>query len=102
MTTCSHCGGSGQEPVKKTKTTWLTPYFDAWRDRFGAPPNAGKLAKALRAADGEYGPGYLVPRWKAFLAQSEAKFVNPFRFAETHGEWGPGPASERHPWAVGG
>lgn len=107
MPKCSHCGGSGQEPRKSSKTTWLTPYFDAWKDRFGAQPNAGKLSKALRQADKEHGPEYLVPRFKAFLAESDAKFVNPFRFAETHGEWGNGNGaadigSQPHPWAVGG
>jgi len=78
-----------QNGTKPQRMTWLTPYFDAWRAQYGADPHAGKLSKFIRPVDKEFGPEYAVPRWTRYLAETEAQFASPARWAETHGSWDP-------------
>jgi hypothetical protein len=69
------------------KITWLTPYSDAWKARFGGEPDFGVLARYLKPVHDTVGPPGTLVRWSAYLAATEAQYVSPKRFAETHGAW---------------
>jgi hypothetical protein len=70
------------------KRTWLTPYMEVWQGRFGGTPSVGPLSKALRPLELEHGAGEVLSRWVKYLAQAEASYASPARFAATFGEWG--------------
>ncbi len=78
------------------RPTWLTPYWDAWVAAYGGTPNAGILAKTLKPLHDRRGEAETLARWKAYLDQTPAEYVNPHRFAATWGRWTPGqePVSE--------
>lgn len=73
--------------IKTERTTWMTPYFNAWVDKYSSKPNAGLLAKALKAVHDEVGPEVLLPQFEAYLADTEAKFISLPKFASTHGAY---------------
>jgi hypothetical protein len=72
------------------KVTWLTPYYDAWKERWGqeSEPPAGEMAKYLHGPNGKLGPDELVARWKRFLAAADtSQWARPSRFVQGLGEW---------------
>ena len=67
--------------------TWLTPFLNAWTDRYhGSPPSPGRLGRALAAVYGTYGPDQTLRHWGHYLARSNGK-ASPEHFAQTFGEW---------------
>ena len=80
-----------KEEVSEPQTTWLTPYFDAWKDRFGSEsePPIGKMAKVLGPLHKKHGGTEVPPRWTYFLSKQELQFYNLFRFSEAYGSWLP-------------
>jgi hypothetical protein len=72
------------EPKQPTeKTTWLTPFADAWQARCGNPPH-GRLAKALAPLVQQLGGPEALVRWSRYLAGNEPRYCSPERFASTH------------------
>lgn len=88
--------GTGRE-------TWLTPYWDAWKEAYGEEPNgkSGMLSKALRPVDEKYGPAVLVPRWREYLRQTKVAFVNPYTFASGHPQFDPAKRAPEQMSAMG-
>ncbi len=82
-------------PAKKPRptTTWLTPYCDAWHDRWGAEsePPIGEMLRPLAQAEKALKGDRMecVARWRRFLAQADSSlWSRPARFAQGLGEWG--------------
>lgn len=69
------------------KVTWLTPYFEAWKARFGGEPDCGILARYLKPVEDATDPATGLARWNAYLTATEAQYVSPKRFSETHGAY---------------
>jgi hypothetical protein len=65
------------------KTTWLTPFADAWQVRCGNPPH-GRLAKALAPLVQQLGGPEALARWSRYLTGNEPRYSSPERFASTH------------------
>lgn len=73
----------------QTKTTWLTPYWDAWIAQYGGEPNGGVLSKVLKPLHDKLGVTEVLRRWRYYLDQTPAQYANPHRFASTFGSWEP-------------
>jgi hypothetical protein len=69
------------------RVTWLTPFADAWRDRFGGTMPMGRAAKALKPLLDQHGAAEALRRWRNYLQSAEASYANPARFASTWGQW---------------
>lgn len=93
-------GGSGDKTTSRSrasrtqqgdpsKVTWLTPYWDAWIDAYGGKPPGGMLAKALKLVHDEHGEADVLRRWRYYLKETPATYVNVHRFVSTFGEWEP-------------
>lgn len=69
--------------------SWLTPYGDAWKARFGANsvPPWGNMARILKPLVATHGDAVVVPRFVNFLAASEVRYVNLWRFQATFDQW---------------
>lgn len=75
----------------KTKVSWLTPYWDAWKDAYGGRPNGGMLSRVLKPVHDEHGEADVLRRWRYYLKETPATYVNVHRFVSTFGEWEPKP-----------
>ena len=69
--------------------TWLTPYIEAWEERFGGEPATGALARTMRRLEVRHDPEEVLERWKVYLKEAEPLFANSPRFAQTYGSWKP-------------
>lgn len=79
--------------VKKRPPTWLTPFGDAWRERWGqeSEPPWGEMAAALDRPYREMDRDELGARWKRFLAAAQtSQWARPARFVQGLGEWAEG------------
>ena len=77
---------SRQKRVPGDKT-WLSPFGEAWRNRYGGSPNWGQLARALKEPVGNLGEVECLRRFKNYLAAVSGQYANVFKFAATLGEW---------------
>ena len=71
------------------RTSWLTPYIQAWIDEFDGSPAVGPMAKYLAPLHKAYGEEDVLARWKHYLTAADPMFVNPARFSQTFGAWKP-------------
>ena len=69
--------------------TWLTPYIEAWEQRFGGGPAVGSLARVMRRLEKHNSPAEVLARWEAYLARADPLYANPARFSSTYGSWKP-------------
>lgn len=76
-----------EKASRPPRVTWLTPYWDAWRARYGADPHAGQLTKHLKRPRDALGDAECLARWWRYLDATEAAFVSPAKFAATHGSY---------------
>ena len=77
-------------PKAETKRTWLTPFGDAWSQRFGAEstPPWGEMAQHLKQPYAQLGGAELLARWVRFLAATErSQWARAARFVQGLGEW---------------
>lgn len=82
-------GGKRRRTKEASKReTWLTPYHDAWAERYGGQPAHGQLAKALKPHH-DADPDKCLTHWKRYVAETEGQYASPTRFAATFGEWAP-------------
>lgn len=83
--------------VRTSKSdTWLTPYYDAWRERFRTNMKPGRHVAGLAKARAELGDDEAIRRWKIYLTAS-GSWANGGHFADTLGDWdrAPGRQSQR-------
>jgi hypothetical protein len=67
------------------RTTWLTPYVDAWKADYGSEPTAGKLAAHLGKVHKQLGAEECLLRWTRYLADTpDVRHASGARFSETH------------------
>jgi len=80
------------------RTTWLTPFGEAWETQYGGQPAYGQLGKALKPLVDTHGDAIVLRHWRHYLAQTEAEYASPSRFAQTFGRWDPAaePAAMGH------
>lgn len=94
------------EQPKLGRDTWLTPYGEAWRERWGpeSEPPWGEMAAALGRPQGRgrqslhqrYGDE-LVLWWRRFLqAEDRAEWARPVRFIQGLGQWSGSAGAARH------
>ena len=69
------------------RTSWLTPYIEAWQDAFEGSPAFGPMAKYLAPLHKAYGEEDVLARWKAYLVKADALYASPARFSQTFGAW---------------
>jgi hypothetical protein len=78
--------GSGRS-ARAGRPTWLTPFADAWRTRYGGEMSAGKAVRALSQLVERHGADEVLRRWGIYLAATAAEYANAPKFAETWGRW---------------
>lgn len=87
-----------ETPDARARTTWLTPYFDAWVAAYGGKPSGGKLSKFLKPLHDAHGPETTLSYWRNYLVSTEAPYASPAKFAATFGSWAePRPNGKRDP-----
>ncbi len=72
------------------KTTWITPYCDAWVTRWGkdSVPPTGEIASAFSESHKTLGAADLTARWTRYLEKAkQASFARPARFVQELGQW---------------
>lgn len=72
------------------RDTWLTPYGNAWRERWGAEsePPWGEMSSQLHEPHKLLGAEEALARWRRFLASKEAaEWARPARFKQGLGQW---------------
>ncbi len=83
----------GGKKALAAKATWLTPYADAWTERWGADsePPIGEMLRPLGKARTRLGDADALERWRRFLkAADTSQWARPHRFLQGLGEWAPG------------
>lgn len=78
---------AGAGKGKTGRPTWLTPYGEVWREKFGGELPWGPAADALAPLRKEWGEDETLRRWKNYIATATAQYVNPARFASTWNRW---------------
>ena len=73
------------------KSTWLTPFMNAWRERYGGEPAAGPLAQAMKPLVEKHDAREALRRWEAYLSQTDPAYASPARFSSTFLSWEPKP-----------
>lgn len=83
---------AGAIAERRQRETWLTPYIEAWHERWGAESAAptGEMARSLKQAQTQLkgDVAETVARWRRFLAQAgSSQWARPARFVQGLGEW---------------
>lgn len=82
--------------AKRGNDTWLTPFGDAWRARYGGELAWSRAGSAFSPLREEHGAERVLRAWVRYVAATEAQFASPQRFASTFGQWdGTAPPAER-------
>jgi len=66
---------------------WNQEACEDWTDRFGGSAPGARITKALRPLSEKYTWEVVRPAWQRFLAETEAKWAYPEKFAQTFGDW---------------
>lgn len=72
------------------KTTWMTPYYDAYQETYGMAPSkvaCGRIGRALRPIDEEHGAAVAAPAFRRYCQATPIRFYSAERFAETFPAW---------------
>jgi hypothetical protein len=72
---------------KAGSPTWLTPFADAWRERFGGPMPIEPALRPLSERRAEHGDEETLRRWRNYLAVATPEYVSAARFASTWDRW---------------
>lgn len=82
---------SGRRAMTKrwgaTRTTWMTPYAEAWREQYQGDMSIGPATRPLSKLRETHGEEETLKRWRHYLAATEALYANAARFAATFGMW---------------
>lgn len=78
-----HANGNG----KPKRTTWLTPFADAWQEMYGGKMSIEPATRPLKAACESLGAEETLRRFEIYVSQTPAQFASPARFASTLNEW---------------
>jgi len=71
------------------KITWLTPYFQHYRDAYGESPSpvaASRMARAFKSLEESHGPES-ARRFQNYVHSTPVHFYSAERFAETFPAW---------------
>ena len=76
------------EKAAGPSVTWITPFADAWRARFGGEMAVDPALKPLRQAIVAHGEAEVLRRWRIYLDRSSGEYQPSARkFASTWTEW---------------
>jgi len=67
--------------------SWSAEACQDWMARFGGTAPGGRIGGALRPLVERYGWAAVRTAWQTYLAQAEAEYASPQRFAATYGRW---------------
>lgn len=87
-------------PKKTGHPTWLTPFGDAWRTRWGeeSEPPWGEMAKWFQRPCAELDRDEVEARWRRYLAaKTEAGRARPAWFVQELGQWAERPGGTGPP-----
>jgi hypothetical protein len=74
-------------PKARANARWVQQCGGLWRTRYNSTPPWGRIAKQLAPVQNK--PDLLI-RFAAYLAATEARYVNLGKFVDTFGAWGNG------------
>jgi len=76
-----------ESDTDKNKTTWMTPYFDVWKAKYGGDMPCDKVAIEFRRLEKTYKPDEICRGLKAYFDATEVKYVSIPAFAQKAGYW---------------
>lgn len=79
--------GAAEKKSRQGRPTWLTPFADTWRSRYGGEMSAGRAVQSLARLVELYGAEEVLRRWVIYLDATAAEYANAPKFAQTWGRW---------------
>jgi uncharacterized protein YdaU (DUF1376 family) len=77
-------------PKQTGRETWLTPYFEAWKEYYGPnadfQPQVGKAVKHLCPLNDKHG-AYCLEQFRAYIGRVDIQFLDWGKFASGFGSW---------------
>lgn len=86
--------------VVTVPSSWAREACDDWIARFGGTAPGGRIGSALKPLVAKHGWPAVREAWRSYLAQSEAEYASPQRFAATFGRWSGTAAAGKKPTVV--
>jgi hypothetical protein len=83
--------------VATAPASWSREACDDHAERYGGVPPGGQIGKALKPLVTKHGWPIVRPAWRRYLAETEAQYSSPSRFAATFGQWTGGRSSQDGP-----
>jgi uncharacterized protein YdaU (DUF1376 family) len=77
---------------------WSAEACEDWIERFGGTAPGGEIGRHLKPLLATHGWPEVRKAWRAYLAQVEADYASPRRFANTYGRWVGRAASPARAW----
>jgi uncharacterized protein YdaU (DUF1376 family) len=85
----------------KIPVVWSREACDDWIERYGGTAPGGQIGKAIKPLLDHHGWPAVRAAWRSYLAQVDAEYASPSRFASTYGRWsGSAPPGPTKPAAV--
>ncbi len=79
--------GNGASKERTSTASWSREACNLWVERFNGTANGGQIGKALKPLVVRYDWPTVREAWRSYLAQTEAEYASPQRFASTFGSW---------------
>lgn len=78
-----------QMKTKSTKSTWLTPYADTWKEVLGGNMACEKAARAFKRLEDDFGRDETIRRWRIYCEchKGQSRYANAEKFSQTFGDW---------------
>lgn len=74
-------------PGNGSKVTWLTPFFDLWKNQYGGEIPVGQACKALKPLVDKHGSPTVEKHFRNYLQTTAASYASVSKFAQTFGSW---------------
>ena len=92
-----HGNGAAKEPpIVAEVVSWSREACDDWIARFGGTAPGGRIGAALAPLVKAHGWPSVREAWRSYLAQTDAQYASPQRFAATFGRWAGTHEQERY------
>ena len=80
-------GGVVTGKPRAKNSSWSAEACDDWTARMASPAPGGKIGRSLKPLVDKHTWATVRPAWQRYLAETDAEFTSPSRFAETFGRW---------------
>jgi len=75
------------KPRAVAKASWLAPYDEPWRERFGMPLPVQKSLRPLADVRRAHGDESVLPVWRYYVANDDPQYTSAARFRDKFALW---------------